>query len=158
MVPNHQVAGSNPVARSRVLWYTVNMADTTFKGEEATLRVALHAIQKGVQVSRPVMEGGRYDLVLDLGGTLFKVQVKYAGQASNGAIKVVTASTSSRGRRGKKYEDYEVDFILAYSPVTDRIYKLLPEVWRGKNYIYLRYKPAKNNQRSGCFDAEDFEW
>jgi hypothetical protein len=150
--------GSNPIHCVTVVVVSCSMADTTFKGEEATLRAILRVIELGGQPSRPVMEGGRYDLVLDLAGTLWKVQVKYAGQAKSGAIKIVTSSTACRGKRGKKYEDYEVDFILAYSPVTDKIYKLPPEVWRGKNYVYLRYKPAKNNQKSGCFNAEDFEW
>lgn len=131
---------------------------TTSKGEEALQRVILRAVQKDVQASRPVMEGGRYDLVLDIEGRLWKVQVKYAGQSHGGAIKILTASTDCRGKKGKLYEDHEVDLVFAYSPVTNKVYRLPPGLWRGKRFLHLRYEPAKNNQQLGCINAADFEW
>jgi len=133
------------------------MANTTFKGEEAVQRIILRAIQDNIAVSRPVLEGGRYDLVLDF-GDLKKTQVKYAGSAKNGVIRVPTASTDSRGKKGKVYTKSEVDLIVAYSPVTDKIYKLPAELWRGKRAVHLRYKPAKNNQKIGCIPANEWEW
>jgi hypothetical protein len=134
------------------------MANTTFKGEEAVQRVILRAIQVNVAASRPVLEGGRYDLVLDIAGFLRKVQVKYAGQGARGVVKVLVASTSCRGKKGKVYADHEVDLIFAYSPATNKIYKLPPEVWRGKRVVHLRYEPTKNNQKRGLIDATKFEW
>ena len=131
--------------------------DTTFKGEEAVQRVILTAIQRGIAVSRPVLEGGRYDLVLDF-GSLKKAQVKYAGSGKDGTIRVPTASTDCRGKKGKVYTKQEVDLIVAYSPVTDKIYKLPASLWRGKRAVHLRYKPAKNNQTIGCILAQDWEW
>src|SRR5208282_3424864 len=64
--------GSNPIHCVTVVVVSCSMADTTFKGEEATLRAILRVIELGGQPSRPVMEGGRYDLVLDLAGTLWR--------------------------------------------------------------------------------------
>ena len=133
------------------------MANTTFKGEIAVQKVILRAIEKDVIASKPVVEGCRYDLVLDVDG-LKRTQVKYAGQTRNGAIKVLVASQDSRGKKGKRYGEHEVDLIIAYSPITGKFYKLPPEVWRGKRLLHLRYEPSKNNQKMGCFDARDFEW
>ena len=134
------------------------MANTTFKGEIAVQKVVLRAIEKDVIVSRPVVEGCRYDLVLDVDGGLKKAQVKYAGQTSRGAVKVIVASTDCRGKKGKRYTESEVDLIIAYSPVTDRFYKLPARVWRGKRMLSLRYEPSRNNQKAGCFEAKEFEW
>lgn len=131
--------------------------NTTFRGEEAVQRVILRAIQKDIAVSKPILEGSRYDLILDL-GQLKRTQVKYAGRAKNGAISVPTASTTCRGKKGRVYAKHEVDLIVAYSPVTGKIYKLPAHLWRGKKAIHLRYAPAKNNQKTGCIQAQDWEF
>jgi len=48
------------------------------KGGLAELKVAAEAADLGFGILRPATEGLRYDLVLDVGGTLLRVQVKWA--------------------------------------------------------------------------------
>src|SRR5438309_2267143 len=55
-----------------------NRLATNLLGEFAVAKVFLRAIEKGWTVSRPMMEC-RYDLILDDGLRLYRVQVKYAG-------------------------------------------------------------------------------
>ncbi len=133
------------------------MSSTNFKGEYALTRVLLRACEKEVTMSRPVGEGCRYDLVMDE-GTLSRVQVKFAGGQTHGSIVVRLVPSTSRGKKGKKYTEHEADLMAVYSPVTDKVYMLPASLWRGKTGIHLRYKESKNNQKTGCFEAADWEW
>lgn len=134
------------------------MSSTTFKGEVALMQVLLRASEKEVVMSRPVIEGCRYDLVKDEGGSLSRVQSKYAGTQAHGSIIVRVATSNSRGKKGKVYTETEADFMAVYSPITSKVYMLPASLWRGKKLIHLRYKPAKNNQQQGCIDATIWEW
>ena len=44
------------------------------------MAIALAAIKLGVEVYRPVAEGGRYDLILDVGESCCRVQCKWASR------------------------------------------------------------------------------
>ena len=46
------------------------------KGARAEMAIANAAVQMGVTVSRPLVEGQRYDLVFDVRGALLRVQCK----------------------------------------------------------------------------------
>ena len=54
------------------------------KGAAAEARVAAEALKLGFDVYRPVAEGGRYDLIVDVGHRLVRVQCKWA--AREGAV------------------------------------------------------------------------
>jgi hypothetical protein len=132
---------------------------TTAKGEQATLRVLLRAIEKGVMMSRPVTENCRYDLVMDADGKLSRVQVKYAGassKATSGSFQVKVSSIGHNKKR-KKYTAAEVDFIAAYSPQTNKVYMLPAVLWDGQSVLTLRYERPKNNI-ADYIDAKLWEW
>jgi PD-(D/E)XK endonuclease len=48
------------------------------KGAIAETAIVAAATKLGIPVLRPVAEGGRYDIVLDVDGQLLKVQCKWA--------------------------------------------------------------------------------
>jgi PD-(D/E)XK endonuclease len=48
------------------------------KGGVAELAITLAAVRLGVDVYRPVVEGGRYDLIFGFGSKLVRVQCKWA--------------------------------------------------------------------------------
>jgi hypothetical protein len=48
------------------------------KGSIAELAVVLHASRLGVAAYFPLTDGGRYDLILDIEGRLYRVQCKFA--------------------------------------------------------------------------------
>ena len=54
------------------------MLSTDQKGAVAEIAIALAATKLGIDVYRPLHEGGRYDLILDVGGSLNRVQCKWA--------------------------------------------------------------------------------
>jgi len=137
------------------------MTTTTLKGELALLKVLLRAVEKNVMMSRPVTDNCRYDLIMDLDGKLSRVQVKYAGAGSlrkhvQGSFMVQTASVGHNQRK-KRYTANEVDFIAAYSPLTDRVYLLPSCLWEGKSCLSLRYERPKNNV-AHYVDAKLWEW
>ena len=51
---------------------------TDQKGAIAELAVQLAATKLGIDVYRPVAEGGRYDMIFDLGARAVRVQCKWA--------------------------------------------------------------------------------
>ena len=67
----------------------VSELSTDRKGNIAEHAIALAATQLDIDVYRPVGEGGRYDLIFDLGSRLLRVQCKWAQQRGD-VVAVVT--------------------------------------------------------------------
>jgi hypothetical protein len=83
---------------------------TNQKGAIAEMRIAAEALELGCTVYRPVSEGCRYDLIIDVGGPLLRVQCKWA--SVKGATVVVYSITSRLTPRGyvrTTYGPTEVD-------------------------------------------------
>ena len=55
------------------------MADTTLKGAIAEAAITAAAVELGIVVLRPLVEGRRYDLIFDVEHRLCRVQCKWAG-------------------------------------------------------------------------------
>ena len=130
---------------------------TDQKGAIAESAIAAAAIKIGIDVYRPLQEGGRYDLVFDLGARLLRVQCKWAVRV--GDVVVVRCYSSRRaveGMRVRKYTAKEVDVIVAYCFDTDRSYVVLPKHFVGRRQLHLRLAPSRNNQREGINWADDF--
>jgi hypothetical protein len=53
---------------------------TNQKGAIAEARIAAAAIESGADVYRPVVEGGRYDLIFGIADRLLRVQCKWAAR------------------------------------------------------------------------------
>jgi hypothetical protein len=129
---------------------------TDQKGAIAESAVAHEAIKLGLNVYRPLVEGGRYDLILEAEAILLRVQCKWA-TVSKGAV-VVRCYSSRRGRDGmivRTYTAGETDVIAAYCVEIGRTYVLLPEEFAGRRQVHLRVSPSRNNQRLGINRAED---
>src|SRR3954452_11182223 len=113
----------------------------------------------GVHVYRPLAEGGRYDLILDLGGRLTRVQVKWADR--NGDVVRIRCYRCRRTRDGivkRAYNAGEIDAFAAYCLELDRCYFFPFEFLDGRTTLQLRLAPSRNNQRAGILRAEDFEF
>jgi PD-(D/E)XK endonuclease len=135
------------------------MMTTDQKGGTAELAVALAAVRLGVEVYRPVVEGGRYDLIFALGSGLVRVQCKWA--ARDGDVVVVRCYSSRRNREGlvrRKYAPGEIDAFAAYCAEIDRCYFLPYDLFARRSQIVLRLVPTRNNQSAGINWARDFEF
>ena len=135
------------------------MLTTDQKGAIAETAIILAAVKLGVDVYRPVFEGGRYDLIFGLREQLLRVQCKWARRY--GDVVAVRCYSSRRSRDGfvkRSYTPDEVDAIAAYCPDLERCYFLPLASFGSRVQIHLRLGPARNNQKLGMNWAEEFEF
>jgi hypothetical protein len=132
---------------------------TNRKGAIAETAIAHHALRAGVDVYRPVAEGGRFDLVFAFpDGALARVQCKWAGR--EGDVVVVRPSSARRTREGivnRPYTAEEIDAVAAYCADTDCCYYLPAAMVVGRRCVHLRLAPSRNNQAAGVHWAADHE-
>ena len=127
------------------------------KGAIAEAAIALAAIKLGIDVFRPLNDGERYDLILDLHPTLVRVQCKTA--RLRGDVVVVPCRSGRRTRHGlltRPYTSHEIDAFAAYCSELDRCFFLPIDCFERRNEISLRLGPPQNNQRAGINWAKDF--
>lgn len=132
---------------------------SNMKGQLATSKVELRALELGYIPSRPILDT-RYDLILDNHKKLMRVQVKYADgkpSASTGAV-IVKLAYENRKKTIYTYSKSEIDGLLVYIPKTDKICLLPPKVFEGKRNLCIRIEKSRNNQKKGVLLAEDFYW
>jgi hypothetical protein len=114
-------------------------------GDRSELEVAVALVRAGYIVSKPLGDSHRYDLVIDDGETLSRVQVK-TGLLANGSV-VVRCYSSHTHRGGAAQRSYrgEVDYIGVFCPQTGDAY-LVPESEIVDSTMHLRIAPTVNRQ------------
>lgn len=145
------VVGSIPTGR--IMAYT------------AELKVSLRAIEKGMIVSKPILDGTRYDLILDDNGKLSRVQVKQSNREVRPGVFIVSLrsgvipyGTRKGEAKSRCYMSDEIDAIVVYLPKIDKYYWISPELFHGRVCISIRMQPTKNNQAYGIVMGTDVEW
>jgi PD-(D/E)XK endonuclease len=132
---------------------------TDQKGNIAEAAVVLAAVRLGIDVYRPVGEGGRCDLIFGIGDGMLRVQCKWAPR--DGDVVLVRCYSCRRNRDGllkRTYKRGEIDAFAAYCSAVDRCYLLPFELFAGRSQISLRLCPTKNKQSSGINWASLFEF
>lgn len=130
------------------------------KAEIAMIKVQGRALEKGIVCCKPLVEGTRYDLILDDGDKLLRAQVKYCDRkASYSSDSISISLKSSRGQGANRtYTAAEIDVLLVYVKEVDRIcYVPVGEIV-DKASLCLRLKPTENNQKVGVKMASNFFW
>lgn len=128
------------------------------KGNVAELAFAAEAARLGLSVLKPLTEHERYDLALDVGGRILRVQCKWA--THNGDVVHIHVGRSRTSRRGyirSTYREDEIDALAAYCDALGRCYLLPVAVVAGRHAIQLRTSAARNNQRAAINFATDYE-
>jgi PD-(D/E)XK endonuclease len=131
---------------------------TDQKGAIAELAIQLAATKLGIEVYKPVAEGGRYDMIFDLESRLLRVQCKWATR--RGEVLVVGCQSARRCADGfirRPYTAEEVDAIGAYYLELDRCFLIPIARVEGRPSIALRLSPCLNNQRRRINWADDFD-
>jgi len=129
------------------------------KGAVAEAAITAAAIQLGLVVLRPLCEGRRYDLAIDLEPELLRVQCKLARRRAGVLyVDLGTSRYTPRGYVSTSYSATEIDAVAAYSPHTNRCFLLPIEQVAGRRAIHLRLDPTRNNQAEGIKWARDYEF
>ena len=129
--------------------------DNSTKSEIAQLKAELRAIELGYVVSRP-LKVVRYDLVVDVDGSLYRAQVKYAGQSSSSGSVVASLNYTDRSKKEVLYSVEEVDCFLVYLPALDKV------LWFDSkdvvNHPKLTIRIDEKNKKSTSRWYEDYIW
>lgn len=128
--------------------------DSKRKGNLSEAEALAKLLRCGYKVSLPFGDCERYDMILDDGYKLSKVQCK-TGRIRDGCIIFNTYSTNSVRRTKKNYVG-EVDSFVVYVPESDRLF-LIPveDCTNGEGRI--RLAPTKNNQMKNIRWADHYE-
>jgi hypothetical protein len=132
---------------------------TDQKGNVAEQAIALAAIKLGIDVYRPVGEGGRYDMVFHVGARLLRVQCKWAPM--KGDVISVRCQSNRRGPTGfvaRSYTSQEIDVIAAYCPERDECYLIGIDLVEGTREFWMRVSPPRNGQLGAINWARDFQF
>jgi PD-(D/E)XK endonuclease len=135
------------------------MLTTDQKGAIAEAAIASEATKLGIEVYRPMAEGGRFDMIFLLGERLVRVQCKWAPRLGDAVI--IRCYSNRRAREGLRRRVYtadEIDAFAAYCPDNERCYYIPFGAIGARTQILLRLAPTHNNQRLGIHWAEDFEF
>lgn len=133
--------------------------NSNVKGAVAEQAIVSAAMKAGIPVLRPVAEHGRTDLALEIGGDLFRVQVKWGRLSAMRDVVIVALRTSRCTPRGQVYGTYregEVDLFAVYCGELDRCFLLPARPLANKTTLYLRLTAARNGQRACINLADDF--
>jgi hypothetical protein len=136
---------------------TLNLSSSR-KGAAAEAEIAAATIRLGLVALWPLCEGGRYDLAIDTGEHLLRVQCKWASRQGNVLMaRCVTSRHTPRGYVRSTYSAEEIDAIAAYSPDTDRCYLIPIQEVAERRTISLRVGPTGNSQALNVRWAQDYE-
>jgi hypothetical protein len=135
------------------------MLSTNQKGAIAETAIIHAAVKLGVDVYRPVVEGGRYDLIFDLGTQLARVQCKTA--ALRGRVISISCYSARRCAGGfvkRVYTSSEIDALAAHCADLDRCFWIPVARIDGRSGIQLRLEPSRNNQKLGINWADSYDF
>jgi hypothetical protein len=127
-------------------------------GDRTTLAVMLSLQEAGYGIAVPFGENSRYDLVVDDGARLLRVQCK-TGRMRFGAVEFATASSYAHHPNEKPAQRHyrgQIDLFAVYCPQSSGVY-LIPVDQVPRDRAYLRVSPPLNGQRKRIRYASDFE-
>ena len=135
------------------------MAPLKTKGDTAEMMVAADLVKRGYRIAFPFGEDADYDLIVERGERLERVQVKYT-ESRDGVVPIRCRSyslTNGRVRQTKRYTARMIEWLAVYDRVTDRCYYVpAVELGDGRSLLHLRLGPALNGQRRGINWARDY--
>jgi hypothetical protein len=128
-------------------------------GDRTALAVMFALREIGYELSVPFGENTRYDLVIDDGERLARVQCK-TGRIRNGAVVFKTCSSYAHHpnprKRFRQYED-EIDFYGVYCRDNGCVYLVPIADVLNRSQALLRVEPARNFQEKRVRQAARYE-
>ncbi|HEX8160948.1 MAG TPA: group I intron-associated PD-(D/E)XK endonuclease [Pyrinomonadaceae bacterium] len=130
---------------------------TVYKGNSSEAVVLAEYVRAGFMVSLPFGNGASYDLVIDNGARLLKVQVK------TGRLEAGCVTFNARRHPGSKYDTFscyregEVDVFAVWCPDNRQLYAVpaeYPSTVEGR----LRIAGTRNFQEKRIKWAKNYAW
>jgi hypothetical protein len=126
--------------------------NTIARGNAAEAAVLNAFIRADLMVFLPFGDGAPYDLLVDSGVELIRVQVK-CSRIRDQCI-VFNSCSTDHGRGRMSYEG-RADVFGVHSPQLDRVY-IVPVAGSAQRQLRLRCTPTRNNQQRGVRYAGDY--
>ncbi len=135
------------------------MSELKRKGDLAELAVALDLRRRGYGVAFPFGEASAYDLIIERGDKLERVQVKHT--ASDGHVVTVRCYSMTviggKASRRHKYTAADIEWLAVYDATTATCYYVpASQLGDGRSMLSLRITPARSGRRRGIRLAADY--
>lgn len=130
--------------------------NTHFIGKITEQQVILSFLKRGYQVSQPVVNDCRYDIIIDINNRLYRIQIKTSRLGKDNAyIEFTTRSshTNTKGTINKSYNIQEIDYFATY---WDNQCYIIPVSECGKESQRLRLLPPINGNQHGTKYAKNY--
>lgn len=130
--------------------------NTHFIGKITEQQVILSFLKRGYQVSQPVVNDCRYDIIIDINNRLYRIQIKTSRLGKDNAyIEFTTRSshTNTKGTINKSYNIQEIDYFATY---WDNQCYIIPVDECGKESQRLRLLPPINGNQHGTKYAKNY--
>lgn len=123
-------------------------------GDVSVANIIAKLLEFGYVVSVPFGDSLRYDLIVDIGVRLLRVQCKTARIQNDYLLYNHTSITTKNGKRVSiSYTNEEIDLLLVWSPDLCKVYSVPLE-----EFAQLRLEPTKNGQQAKVRWAKDYEF
>jgi PD-(D/E)XK endonuclease len=122
-------------------------------GERTEGIILAHLLKKGYSVSIPFGNNQRYDMIVDTGERLLKVQCK-TGAFTNGCVSFSTSSVNGFTGQRTNYRG-QIDVFLVYCSHTDKVY-IVPVDAAGKSGMLLRVDINRSGMKRHINWAENY--
>lgn len=129
---------------------------TKFKGTLTELQVQTYFLSKGYNISVPVCEESKYDLVLDIGKQLLRIQIKTARLSEEKCsitFNCRTTCCNTRESKKRSYSENEIDYFATFW--NDNVY-LVP-IGETSSEKRLHFNVSEKEKRKNCSYLEDYD-
>ena len=126
-------------------------ADQKERGEWVELLFMANAARLGLKVARPHGDSARFDVIVEGGGKLHRVQVKSTVFNRNGCYECLCFwSRVSKKRESKQYSEEQIDLVAAYVVPEDAWFLIPVSDLRSKT-LYLPPRERAQQSKYGRF-------
>jgi len=150
------MGGAGGTAKCRRLSLSMGQANPKAVGERSEAMVFAYLVQHGELVAIPFGDNQRYDLLLDKGERILRIQVKTGRLLADGTVTFPACSSQNHRGRGTRNYRGECDYFAVFCPGNRKIY-FVPVEACGTSAAKLRVTPSRNNQRRRVRYAADYE-
>lgn len=131
--------------------------NTKATGERSEAAILARLLSLGYSVSIPFGNNQRYDMIVDSGSDLLRIQCK-TGRLYGGCIVFATSSKNGFTNVRRHYRD-DIDAFLVYNAILDRVYCIPIAAALPASEMRLRIEPLKSMApKSTVRWAKDFEF